>query len=207
VAAKGIEDTAFYRFYPLASLCEVGGEPSRFGVSPATFHRRNRERLALWPHAMLASSTHDTKRSEDARARINALSEIPTRWYRAVRRWQDMNRDLKTAIEDMAAPDANEEYLLYQTLLGAWPLDGAGGPPQSFVQRIQEYMIKALREAKIHSSWLNPDEEYEQAASDFISKILTPEGAFAKDFAEFQAPRDVQFALADAAEDRGPRRP
>jgi (1->4)-alpha-D-glucan 1-alpha-D-glucosylmutase len=188
VAAKGIEDTAFYRFYPLASLCEVGGEPSRFGVSSATFHRRNRERLALWPHAMLASSTHDTKRSEDARARINALSEIPARWYRAVRRWQDMNRDLKTAIEDMPAPDANEEYLLYQTLLGAWPLDAAGEPPQSFVQRIQEYMIKALREAKIHSSWLNPDEEYEQAAGDFISKILTPDGAFAKDFAEFQAP-------------------
>ena len=188
VAAKGIEDTAFYRFYPLASLCEVGGEPSRFGVSPATFHRRNRERLALWPHAMLASSTHDTKRSEDARARINALSEIPARWYRAARRWQNMNLDLKTAIEDMAAPDANEEYLLYQTLLGAWPLDLAGEPPQSFVQRIQEYMVKALREAKIHSSWLNPDEEYEQAARDFISKILSPDGAFAKDFAEFQAP-------------------
>ena len=188
VAAKGIEDTAFYRFYPLASLCEVGGEPSRFGVSPATFHRRNRERLALWPHTMLASSTHDAKRSEDARARINALSEIPARWYRAVRRWQNMNRDLKTVIEDHAAPDANEEYLLYQTLLGAWPLDAAGEPPQSFVQRIQEYMVKALREAKIHSSWLNPDEEYEQAARDFITKILLPEGPFAKDFAEFQAP-------------------
>jgi (1->4)-alpha-D-glucan 1-alpha-D-glucosylmutase len=188
VAAKGIEDTAFYRFYPLASLCEVGGEPSRFGVSPAMFHRRNRERLALWPHAMLASSTHDAKRSEDARARINALSEIPVRWYRAVRRWRNMNRDLKTAIEDRAAPDANEEYLLYQTLLGAWPLDAAGEPAQSFVQRIQDYMIKALREAKIHSSWLNPDEEYEQAARDFISKILSPEGGFAKDFAEFQAP-------------------
>jgi (1->4)-alpha-D-glucan 1-alpha-D-glucosylmutase len=188
VAAKGIEDTAFYRFYPLASLCEVGGEPSRFGVSPATFHRRNRERLALWPHTMLASSTHDAKRSEDARARINALSEIPARWYRAVRRWQNMNRDLKTVIEDQAAPDANEEYLLYQTLLGAWPLDAAGEPPQSFVQRIQEYMVKALREAKIHSSWLNPDEEYEQAARDFISKILSPEGPFSKDFAEFQAP-------------------
>ncbi len=231
VAAKGIEDTAFYRFYPLASLCEVGGEPSRFGVSPATFHRRNRERLALWPHTMLASSTHDAKRSEDARARINALSEIPARWYRAVRRWQNMNRDLKTVIEDHAAPDANEEYLLYQTLLGAWPLDAAsdcglriadcglkkeeerernkeedfglawcrGGAdeinplsairnPQSFVQRIQEYMVKALREAKIHSSWLNPDEEYEQAARDFITKILLPEGPFAKDFAEFQAP-------------------
>jgi (1->4)-alpha-D-glucan 1-alpha-D-glucosylmutase len=192
VAAKGIEDTAFYRFYPLASLCEVGGEPWRFGVSPATFHRRNRERLALWPHAMIASSTHDTKRSEDARARINALSEIPARWYRAVRRWQNMNREMKTTIEDMAAPDANEEYLLYQTLLGAWPLDaspGASGQPaQSFVQRVQEYMIKALREAKIHSSWLNPDEEYEQAARDFISKILSPDGPFAKDFAEFQSP-------------------
>ncbi|HKC84368.1 MAG TPA: malto-oligosyltrehalose synthase, partial [Blastocatellia bacterium] len=192
VAAKGIEDTAFYRFYPLASLCEVGGEPSRFGVSPATFHRRNRERLALWPHAMLASSTHDAKRSEDARARINALSEIPARWYRAARRWQNMNSGLKTVIEDQAAPDANEEYLLYQTLLGAWPLDSAlgpgGQPPQSFVQRIQAYMVKALREAKIHSSWLNPDEEYEQAARDFISKILLPDGAFVKDFAEFQAP-------------------
>jgi (1->4)-alpha-D-glucan 1-alpha-D-glucosylmutase len=188
VAAKGIEDTAFYRFYPLASLCEVGGEPSRFGVSQSTFHRRNRERLAHWPHAMLASSTHDAKRSEDARARINAISEIPARWYRAVRRWRNMNRDLKTAIEDMAAPDANEEYLLYQTLLGAWPLDAAGEPPQSFVQRIQEYMVKALREAKIHSSWLNPDEEYEQAARDFISKILAPDGAFTKDFVEFQAP-------------------
>ncbi|HEU0179779.1 MAG TPA: malto-oligosyltrehalose synthase [Blastocatellia bacterium] len=196
VAAKGIEDTAFYRFYPLVSLCEVGGEPWRFGVSPATFHRRNRERLALWPIAMLASSTHDTKRSEDARARINALSEIPVRWYRAVRRWQNLNRELKTAIEDSAAPDANEEYLLYQTLLGAWPLDAAlgqalgaiGQPPQSFVQRIQEYMIKALREAKIHSSWLNPDEEYEQAARDFISKILSPDGAFVRDFVEFQTP-------------------
>jgi (1->4)-alpha-D-glucan 1-alpha-D-glucosylmutase len=188
VAAKGIEDTAFYRFYPLTSLCEVGGEPSRFGVSPGTFHRRNRERLALWPYGMLAGSTHDTKRSEDARARINTLSEIPVRWYSAVRRWQNMNRDLKTAIEDQAAPDANEEYLLYQTLIGAWPLDAAADVPQSFVQRIQDYMIKSLREAKVHSSWLNPDEEYEQAACDFISKILSPDGAFTRNFAEFQAP-------------------
>ncbi len=202
VAAKGIEDTAFYRFYPLASLCEVGGEPSRFGVSTAAFHRRNRERLALWPHTMLATSTHDTKRSEDARARIDALSEIPVRWYRAVRRWRDMNRDLKTIIEDREAPDANEEYLLYQTLLGAWPLDCGmrnadcgsnketeGIDPQSeFVRRIQEYMVKALREAKIHSSWLNPDEEYERAARDFISKILVSDGVFMRDFAEFQAP-------------------
>ena len=204
VAAKGIEDTAFYRFYPLASLCEVGGEPARFGVSPGTFHRLNRERMSLWPHAMLASSTHDAKRSEDARARINALSEIPARWFRAVRRWQKTNRDLKTMIEDRAAPDVNEEYLLYQTLVGAWPLETAPEPaldpaiapreqaPESFVRRIQEYMIKALREAKVHSSWLNPDEEYEQALRDFISKILSPtggfDGAFIRDFAEFQSP-------------------
>ncbi|MCI0390090.1 MAG: malto-oligosyltrehalose synthase [Acidobacteria bacterium] len=196
VAAKGIEDTAFYRFYPLASMCEVGGEPARFGVSTGTFHRLNRERMSLWPHAMLASSTHDAKRSEDARARINALSEIPARWFRAVRRWQNTNRDLKTVIEDRAAPDANEEYLLYQTLVGAWPLDIAldsaldqrGEAQESFVRRIQDYMIKALREAKVHSSWLNPDEEYEQAVRDFISKILSPGGAFARDFAEFQSP-------------------
>src|SRR5262249_39312896 len=127
----------------------------------------------------------------------NALSEIPARWYRAARRWQNMNRDLKTMLEDQAAPDANEEYLLYQTLIGAWPVDELDeGASQSFVPRIQEYMIKAIREAKIHSSWLNPNEEYEQAARDFISKILSSDGAplgaldgaFAKDFAEFQAP-------------------
>lgn len=188
VAAKGIEDTAFYRYHPLASLCEVGGEPSRFGVSPGTFHRSNRERLALWPHTMLASSTHDAKRSEDARARINALSEIPARWYRAVRRWQVMNHDLKTPIEDRVAPDANEEYLLYQTLAGAWPLVTQNEQErQSFIQRIQDYLIKAVREAKIHSSWLNPDEEYEQAVRDFVSNVLS-DGPFISDFIEFQAP-------------------
>jgi (1->4)-alpha-D-glucan 1-alpha-D-glucosylmutase len=190
VTAKGIEDTAFYRFYPLASLCEVGGDPSRFGVSTGAFHRRNREVMALWPHTLLATSTHDTKRSEDSRARINALSEIPARWYRAARRWQNLNRDLKTMIDDQAAPDANEEYLLYQTLIGARPVEvGAPGEWASgaFLQRIQDYMIKALREAKVHSSWLNPDEEYEQAMRDFVSKVLSSD-AFVADFLEFQAP-------------------
>ncbi len=206
VTAKGIEDTAFYRFYPLASLCEVGGDPSRFGVSLGAFHRLNRERMALWPDAMLASSTHDTKRSEDARARINTLSEIPARWFRAVRRWQKMNLNLKTMIDDMAAPDDNEEYLLYQTLVGSWPLDPdfdsafdstyesaaesalESGGQSPFVRRIQEFMIKALREAKVHSSWLSPDEEYEHAVREFISKILSPNSAFVRDFAEFQSP-------------------
>jgi (1->4)-alpha-D-glucan 1-alpha-D-glucosylmutase len=204
VTAKGIEDTAFYRFYPLASICEVGGDPSRFGVSPGVFHRRNQETLAHWPHTMLATSTHDTKRSEDARARINALSEIPARWYRAARRWQNLNRELKTTIEEQAAPDANEEYLLYQTLVGVWPVEAKSERPpkaspheppnemevhqsQAFVHRIQEYMIKALREAKVHSSWLNPDEEYEHAVRDFVAKVLSS-GTFVADFLEFQAP-------------------
>ncbi len=188
VTAKGIEDTAFYRYYPLASLCEVGGEPSRFGVSTGVFHRHNRERLERWPHTMLATSTHDTKRSEDARARINALSEIPARWYRAARRWRIMNFALKTTIEERETPDANEEYLLYQTLIGVWPFGQMDEEErQSFVQRIQEYMIKAVREAKIHSSWLNPDEEHEQALRDFVSNVLS-DSAFVSDFAEFQAP-------------------
>src|SRR5262249_12395331 len=144
--------------------------------------------------------THDTKRSEDSRARINALSEIPARWYRAARRWQNLNRDLKTIIDDQAAPDANEEYLLYQSLVGAWPIEAKSdrllkAPPNvpdskqssAFIQRIQEYIIKSLREAKVHSSWLNPDEEYEHAVRDFITKVLSSD-SFVEDFTEFQTP-------------------
>src|SRR5581483_10446412 len=162
VTAKGIEDTTFYRFYPLASLCEVGGEPSRFGIAVETFHRLNEQRLSRWPHTMLATSTHDTKRSEDVRARINVVSETPGRGYRAGRRWENLNREMKKTIDGRAAPDANEEYLLYQTLIGAWPfvIDGED-EYQSFVRRIEEYLIKAIREAKVHSSWLHSNEEYE----------------------------------------------
>jgi (1->4)-alpha-D-glucan 1-alpha-D-glucosylmutase len=186
VTAKGVEDTSFYRYYPLASLCEVGGEPSRFGISLETFHTANQYRLAHWPHSMLATSTHDTKRSEDVRARLNVLSEIPGRWYRAVRRWERLNRELKPLVDEASAPDAREEYLLYQTLLGAWPL--SGGVDEQFIQRMQDYMRKALREAKLHSSWLSPQEEYEQAVNTFIERLLAPESAFLTDFVEFQAP-------------------
>jgi (1->4)-alpha-D-glucan 1-alpha-D-glucosylmutase len=188
VAAKGIEDTAFYRFYPLSSLCEVGGDPSRFGVSAETFHDQSQQRQKSFPHTMLTTSTHDTKRSEDVRARINVLSEIPVRWYRAARRWQNLNHDLKPVLDGQAVPDANEEYLLYQTLIGAWPTPGSGLVAESFLRRIQDYMLKAMREAKFHSSWLSPNEEYEQAVFEFIRRILTPEASFLDDFVEFQAP-------------------
>src|SRR5581483_10679020 len=158
-------------------------------IAVETFHRLNEQRLSRWPHTMLATSTHDTKRSEDVRARINVLSETPGGWYRAVRRWENLNREMKKTIDGRAAPDANEEYLLYQTLIGAWPfvIDGED-EYQSFVRRIEEYLIKAIREAKVHSSWLHSNEEYEQAVRDFVQAILDPASAFFRDFGEFQRP-------------------
>jgi (1->4)-alpha-D-glucan 1-alpha-D-glucosylmutase len=185
VTAKGVEDTAFYRFYPLASLCEVGGDPSLFGISTREFHHECELRLSRTPHTMLATSTHDTKRSEDVRARINVLSELPTRWYRAVRHWQNLTRDQKKSVDGSPAPDSNEEYLLYQTLIGAWPSMNSDST-ESFVHRIQEYLRKAIREAKIHSSWLSPNEEYEQAVSDFVRDILSPDHPFAAELNRFQ---------------------
>ncbi len=188
VTAKGVEDTAFYRCYPLASLCEVGGEPSQFGVTIERFHRHNELRQSRWPHSMLATSTHDTKRSEDVRARINVLSEIPARWYRAARRWKKLNQAHKTQIEGCPAPDANDEYLVYQTLVGTWPFKPLDAESQQgYIARIQEYMVKALREAKTHSSWINPNEEYEQATRIFVRKI-TASPDFVDDFIEFHKP-------------------
>ncbi|HNI38394.1 MAG TPA: malto-oligosyltrehalose synthase, partial [Pseudomonadales bacterium] len=186
VTAKGVEDTAFYRHYPLASLCEVGGDPSHFGVSLEHFHRRNAERFTRWPHALLATSTHDTKRSEDVRARINVLSEIPARWYRALRRWQRLNQSHKTQLDHIAVPSHNEEYLIYQTLLGTWPFEVFSEEiRQNYLQRMQEYFVKALREAKTNSSWINPNEEYEHAVANFLTGILSSDG-FIHDLTEFQ---------------------
>ena len=122
VAAKGIEDTAFYVYNRLLSLNEVGSDPQRFGMPLTTFHQHMRERQAYWPHAMSATSTHDTKRSEDVRARLNVLSEIPQGWRTRVNRWGKVNKRYKTAVDGEAAPDRNEEYCLYQILIGAWPL-------------------------------------------------------------------------------------
>jgi (1->4)-alpha-D-glucan 1-alpha-D-glucosylmutase len=188
--AKGIEDTAFYRYHPLVSLNEVGGHPDGLGTSVEEFHQRCLERLVQWPAALSVLSTHDTKRGEDVRARINVLSEIPQEWRARVRTWRRLNREKKTRIEGQPAPDPNEEYLLYQTLVGAWPAAPSGAAePQDFVERVQRYMHKALREAKVHVSWINPRPEYDEAVRGFIAALLDPSGPneFLDDFRPFQA--------------------
>ena len=190
VTAKGVEDTAYYRYYPLASLNEVGGGPQRFGVSVSDFHRRNLIRAELWPNTMTATSTHDTKREEDVRARINVLSEMPVEWYRAIRRWAEMNSKWKSRVGAALAPDSNEEYLVYQTLVGTWPLFSMNDTEHAaYVDRIQHYMEKALHEAKIHTSWISPNNEYDQAVHEFVAKVLEPSAgnAFLEDFRQFQA--------------------
>lgn len=191
IMAKGVEDTAFYVYNRLASLCEVGGNPSRFGVSVADFHKANLARLEHWPHAMLASSTHDTKRSEDVRARLNVLSEMPERWEAALQRWSGMNAGKKTLVEGAPSPDRNEEYLLYQTLLGAWP-EGPmeGGATGRFRDRVAAYMEKATREAKVHTTWVNPHQAYDTAVREFVTRLLPddPKDPFLADLAEFVRP-------------------
>ncbi len=169
VMAKGTEDTAFYQFNRLVSLNEVGGDPDTFGRSLTAFHRHNLERARDWPAALLASSTHDTKRSEDVRARINVLSELPRDWRAALTRWTRLNGRKKLAIQGRVAPDRNEEYLLYQTLLGAWPF---GGADDDFVRRVCDFMLKALKEAKVHTSWITPNTEYEDAVLRFTRAVL-----------------------------------
>ena len=187
--AKGIEDTAFYRYHRLISLNEVGSHPDVFGVSPEEFHRRCLERLAHWPGAISVLSTHDTKRGEDVRARINVLSEIPDEWRARVRAWHRLNLAKKTRVDGEPAPDNNEEYFLYQTLVGAWPLGSNTGEHDAFVERIQRYMHKALREAKVHVSWINPRPEYDQAVRSFIARLLDRSqlNEFLDDFLPFQA--------------------
>ncbi|HVF66651.1 MAG TPA: malto-oligosyltrehalose synthase [Pyrinomonadaceae bacterium] len=188
VMAKGLEDTAFYRFYPLASLNEVGGEPALIGVNTERFHERNLDRQETWPHSLNATSTHDTKRGEDTRARINVLSEMPEEWNRAVYRWRELNRAHKATIEGAEAPDANEEYLLYQTLVGTWPLEALDDEGRSeYASRLQDYMEKALKEAKLHTSWINPSESYQRAVREFVARVLDPSGsdAFVRDLSEF----------------------
>ncbi|MDD2321259.1 MAG: malto-oligosyltrehalose synthase [Geobacteraceae bacterium] len=190
VMAKGVEDTTFYVYSRLVSLNEVGGNPERFGVAIEAFHGQNIERWKSRPLRMLATSTHDTKRGEDVRARINVLSEIPETWKASVQRWSRLNRKVKMLVDGRPVPDRNEEYLLYQTLVGAWPTLGQnGGASATFRQRIREYMLKAVREAKVNTSWINPDSAYEDALLYFIDMILASSRAnrFLDDFSVFQA--------------------
>jgi (1->4)-alpha-D-glucan 1-alpha-D-glucosylmutase len=174
VMAKGVEDTAFYCFNRLVSLNEVGGDPGRFGLSPDDFHKACTETQAEWPRSMLASSTHDTKRSEDVRARLHLLSEIPDRWREAVQRWTKLNKRYRRD----GLPDRNAEYLLYQTLVGAWPIE---------TERVIAYMEKASREAKVHTSWTQPNPDYDGALREFIEDILNDQ-EFKADLETFVKP-------------------
>jgi (1->4)-alpha-D-glucan 1-alpha-D-glucosylmutase len=189
VMAKGFEDTALYRYYPLASLNEVGGEPENFAVGIEEFHRSNQRRLERWPDSMSATSTHDTKRSEDARARISALSEIPDEWEAAIARWYRMNAGARKRIEDAEVPDPNEEYLLYQSLVGIWPAQKIeAGERAELTRRIQAYMDKAVREAKVNTSWMNVNQEHDSALSEFLAAILAEGSEFVADLENFVRP-------------------
>ncbi|MGB9698150.1 MAG: malto-oligosyltrehalose synthase [Thermodesulfobacteriota bacterium] len=202
VMAKGLEDTAFYIYNRLISLNEVGGHPEKFGLPVEEFHNQNIERLHHWPLSLIATSTHDTKRSEDVRGRLNILSEMPAEWKRAVHRWRRWNASKKTLVDGQLAPDPNDEYHLYQTLVGAWPLEDKD---DDFLQdeefskwreRITTYMHKAILEAKVHTSWFNPNREYEKAMQSFIYGILQPErkNKFLADLRSFQK-RVAYFGL------------
>lgn len=189
VMAKGMEDTSFYRYNRLISLNEVGGDPRRFGMSLNAFHGASQDRAKVWPHTMLATSTHDSKRSEDVRARIDVLSEIPGQWKLHLRRWRRLNRSRKRVVRDMPAPSANDEYLLYQTLIGIWPLDELDQAGlDALRERIENTMLKVVREAKMHSSWINPDPDYEEAVVAFVRALLgsRERNLFLADFMPFQ---------------------
>lgn len=167
--AKSLEDTTFYRYHRLLAFNEVGGDPAATALSVDKFHRLMQARASEWPHGMTATATHDTKRGEDARARIMALAEIPGEWTSAVARWKLLNAPHLHVDGDLRAPSATFEYMLYQALLGAWRPDDA-----SFVERMQEYALKAAREGKQETSWLNPHAAYEEGVRNFIAKILDP---------------------------------
>ncbi|HEX2494406.1 MAG TPA: malto-oligosyltrehalose synthase, partial [Steroidobacter sp.] len=176
VMAKSLEDTCMYRYVRLLSLNEVGSDPRRFGMPPAAFHRLNLRRAAHWPHSLIATSTHDSKRSEDVRARLNVLSELPGEWRAAVQGWRRLNEAKRRSVGAVAPPSAIEEYFLYQTLVGTWPADATTTPPD-YLERIEAYMVKAMREAKSNTSWSTPNTDYEAAVIDFIRETLTAAGA------------------------------
>lgn len=188
VMAKGLEDTAFYVYNRLVSLNEVGGDPASFGVSIDEFHAHNLARLNNWPHALIATSTHDSKRSEDVRARINVLSEMPDGWRKALARWSRINKKKRVELNGGSIPDFNEEYLLYQTLVGTWPagdIREKGTAYDSYIDRITAYMLKACKEAKVNTNWVNPRIEYEEGFDRFVRSILQPDHGFVADFSIF----------------------
>ena len=181
VMAKGLEDTAFYRYNRFVALNEVGGNPEQFGASVAAFHQSNLIRAQRWPGAMLATSTHDTKRGEDARARLAVLSELPDEWAQQTTAWSRLLRARRGDIEASAPPDRNDEYLLYQMLVGSWPAELLAGDELdsgalgAFAERVKAAMVKSMREAKVHSTWAAPSESYEAAVLAFVDDALNAE--------------------------------
>lgn len=173
ITAKGVEDTAFYVYNRLACLNEVGGEPGLFGTKAEVFHQENERRLQQHPASLLATSTHDTKRSEDVRCRLAVLSEMPSDWGRMIRHWQRLNKKHRVPVDEDLAPDANEEYLLYQSLLGTWPLEPMDAAQrEDYLKRISHYMVKAMHEAKVNTSWIEPNLDWDQAVGRFVHRIL-----------------------------------
>jgi (1->4)-alpha-D-glucan 1-alpha-D-glucosylmutase len=167
--AKSVEDTAFYRFVELLALNEVGGDPAHPELAIEELHRRMADRSLRGDHGLTATATHDTKRGEDARMRILALSDLAGEWGTQVGEWKAYNQHLINVGRGMRAPSSTHEYLLYQALIGAWPLEG---PDETFISRIEAYAIKAAREAKLETSWLNPDERYEARLTEFVRGLF-----------------------------------
>ena len=186
VMAKGLEDTVFYLYNRLVSLNEVGAEPERFGTAIETFHLRNQERAQTLPHSLVATSTHDTKRSEDVRARLHVLSEVPDAWRERVEAWATLNADLKTRVDDAQAPEPNDEYLFYQTVVGTLPMGEGLAEAERAVYRarIGDYMQKAIREGKANTSWVNPVVPYEEATARFVERAL--QGPFLDEALKFK---------------------
>lgn len=198
VHAKGVEDTAFYRYAPLLSLNEVGGDPLNFGRTIEEFHQKNEERLSKWPYSMTATSTHDTKRGEDARARLNVLSEIPDEFRFRVIQWARVNAGKRTMVDGKPAPDRRDEYFFYQALIGSWPAADFYTPDREYIERLQAYMSKMTREGKRHTSWINPNVQYDSAVEEFVRKTLLDQrflGAFSS-FASRVALRGMVNSLA-----------
>jgi (1->4)-alpha-D-glucan 1-alpha-D-glucosylmutase len=181
--AKGVEDTALYIYNRLLSLNEVGGNPGHFGIALEAFHTFNQNRQARWPHTQNATATHDTKRGEDVRARLNILSELPEEWGTQVDRWQKINQHKKRYASGQSIPSFNDEYFFYQTLIGAFPFNPRERP--EFIERMQQYAIKAVREAKVHTTWLRPNPEYEDGYTAFIKSVLE-DSEFLQAFEPFQ---------------------
>jgi (1->4)-alpha-D-glucan 1-alpha-D-glucosylmutase len=187
VHAKGVEDTAFYRYGPLIARNEVGGTPGLVEEPVGRFHRMNQERLAAWPFAMSTTATHDTKRGEDARVRLDVLTEIPRRWSALVARWNRLNAPARRQVGGRPAPDPHDEYLFYQALIGAWPASRTAMPDLHLVDRMTGFMRKAIREAKVHTSWLNPSQAYEDGVLGFVTDTLAGPSApaFLRSFVPF----------------------